>query len=169
MPAELALSIVVPIFMGKGDIQNSTHHRAVKLLEHRMKVVERVLEKRLHIIVNVDEIQFGSMPDGGTIDVVLILRRLQEEYNAKEKKLYMCFVDLEKAFDREYRKVLEWAMRKKGIPQVVVRSVMSLHEGTKTRVSIDSELSEEFQVKVGMHQQICTVTFLVCIGGRCCH
>ena len=26
---------------------------------------------------------------------------------------YMCFVDLEKAFERVPRKVLEWAMRKK--------------------------------------------------------
>ena len=29
---------------------------------------------------------------------------------------------------------------------------MSLHEGAKTRVRVDSELSEEFEVKVGMHQ-----------------
>ena len=46
-----------------------------------------------------------------------------------EKKLYMCFVDLEKAYDTVPRKVMEWAMRKKGIPEVRVRSVMSLYEG----------------------------------------
>ena len=64
----------------------------------------------------------------------------------------MCFVDLEKAFDREPRKVLEWAMRKKGIPQVLVRLVMSLYEGAKTRVIVDCELSEEFEVIVEIHQ-----------------
>ena len=88
----------------------------------------------------------------GTNDVVFILRRLQEEYHAKGKKLYMCLVDLEKAFDRVPRKVLKWAMRKKGIPEVLLRSVMSLYEGAKTRVRVDSELSEEFKVKVWMHQ-----------------
>ena len=30
-----------------------------------------------------------------------------------KEKLYMCFVDLEKPFDRVPRKVLEWAMKKK--------------------------------------------------------
>ena len=73
------------------------------------------------------------------------------ECKLKEKKLCMCFVDLEKAFERVPRKVLEWAMRKKGIPEVLVRSVMSLYEGAMTRVRVDSELSEEFDVKVVMH------------------
>ena len=41
-------------------------------------------------------------------------------------------------------------MRKKGIPEVFVRSVMSLYEGAKTRVKVDSELSEEFEIQVRM-------------------
>ena len=65
--------------------------------------------------------QFGSMSERGTIDAVFILRRLQEEYHAKVKLLYACFVDIEKAFDRVPMKVLEWAIRKKGIPHVFVR------------------------------------------------
>ena len=32
------------------------------------------------------------------------------------------------------------------------RLVMSLYEGAKTRVRVDSELSEEFEVNVGLHQ-----------------
>ena len=64
----------------------------------------------------------------------------------------MRFVDLEKAFDRVPRRVLEWAMRKRGIPEAMVRAVMSLYEGTKTRVRVGLELSKEFEVKVGVHQ-----------------
>ena len=45
MPVEWALNMVVPIFKGKGDIRNCCCYRAVKLLEHGMKVVDRVLEK----------------------------------------------------------------------------------------------------------------------------
>ena len=103
-------------------------------------------------MVKVVEMQFGFMPGRGTIDAMLILRSLQEEYLDKEKKLYMCFVDLEKAFVRVPRKVFEWAMRKRGIPEVRVRAVMSLYEGAKTRVRVGLELSDEFEVKVGVHQ-----------------
>ena len=72
----------------------------MKLLEHGKKMVERVLEKRLCIKLSVDEMQFGSMHERGKIDAAFISRRMQEEHHAKGKKLYMCFVNLEKAFDR---------------------------------------------------------------------
>ena len=44
--------------------------------------------------------QFSLIPERGTIDAVLIIRRMQEEQHAKGKKFYMCFVDIEKAIDR---------------------------------------------------------------------
>ena len=57
--------------------------------------------------------QFAIMPEKGTITAVFILRRQQEEYHAKGKKLCICFMDLENAFDCSKMKVLEWALRKK--------------------------------------------------------
>ena len=43
-------------------------------------------------------------------------------------------------------------MRKKGISEVMVRAVMSLYDSTKTRVRVGSAYSEEFEVKVNVHQ-----------------
>ena len=57
--------------------------------------------------------QFSFTPAKDTIDAVLVLRRIREEYLAKQKKLHMCLVDIEKAFDRVQKKDEEWAMRKK--------------------------------------------------------
>ena len=91
------------------------------------------------------------MPERGTIDAVFILRRMQEEYHAKGKSCTY-FVDLEKALNRVTKKVLEWALMKQGILEVSVRLVMSLYEGAKMRVRVDSALSDELEVKVGMHQ-----------------
>ena len=43
-PVERVLSVVVPIFKGKGDAMSCGAYRRVKLLEHAMKIVEKVLE-----------------------------------------------------------------------------------------------------------------------------
>ena len=92
------------------------------------------------------------MPGRRTTDALFVVRRMQEEYRDKKKKLYLCFVNIEKAFDRVPRKVMEWALRKKGLPEVIVGAVMSLYHGTKTKVRVGSELSQEFSVQVGVHQ-----------------
>ena len=55
----------------------------MKLLEHGMNVLERVIQKRFCIIVSVGEWQIGFLPERGTIDAVFILRRMHEEYHAK--------------------------------------------------------------------------------------
>ena len=73
----------------------------------------------------------------------------------------MCLVDPEKAFDRVLWKVVEWSMRKKGIPEVLVRSMMCLYEGANTIVnSHDSKLLEELEANLGDASWICAVSFL---------
>ena len=88
-----------------------------------------------------------------TTETLFVVRRMQDEYKGKKKKLYMCFVDIEKAFDRVPKKMMEWAMRKKSLPEVIVRTVMSLYQGAKTKVQMRSEISEEFLVQVSVHQE----------------
>ena len=100
MPDEWKTNVIVPIFKGKGDAMSCGSYRGVKLLEHAIKIVERVLEKQIQTLVNLNKLQFEFMPGKGTVDMVLIIRRMHEEYQKKHKKLYMCFVDMEKAFDR---------------------------------------------------------------------
>ena len=41
------------------------------------------------------------------------LKKMKEQCQEKDKRLYMCFVNLEKTFNRVPRKVMEWAMTKK--------------------------------------------------------
>jgi len=47
--------------------------------------------------------QFGFMKNKGTIDAIFVVRQMQEILSVKSKKLYIGFVNLEKAFDRVQR------------------------------------------------------------------
>ena len=107
-----------------------------------MKIFKRVLEKRIRALVVMGGMQFGFMKGRGMIEALFIVRRIQEEYREKDKKLYMCYMDLKKAFERVARRVMQWALRKKGLPKILVKAVMSLYEGLKTKVKVGSEFSE---------------------------
>ena len=65
------LSTVVPIYKMKGSVMYCANYRGVKLLEHGMKVVERLLEKRLRRLMKATLRRIGSF-----LSVLLIWRRL---------------------------------------------------------------------------------------------
>ena len=76
----------------------------------------------------------------------------QEKYLAANKRLYMAFVDLEKAFDRVPRKVIWWALRKLGVDEWIVRLVQGMYSNARSRVRVGKGYSDEFEVKVGVYQ-----------------
>jgi Reverse transcriptase (RNA-dependent DNA polymerase) len=64
----------------------------------------------------------------------------------------MCFVDLEKAFDRVPREALWTVLRKAGCTQKLLHMIQLLHDGMKCRVQFNGVLSEEFPVTTGVKQ-----------------
>ena len=99
MPELWKRSMVVPLCKGKGNELECGNYCTVKFLEHGMKVVECVFEKRLIKMVEIRE-QYGFVAGKGTIGAIFILRQLQEKYLENDKELHLVFVDLEKAFDK---------------------------------------------------------------------
>ena len=98
--------------------------------------------------VSINDSQSGFVPGRGTTDAIFVVRQLQEKYLAANKRLYMAFVDLEKAFDQVPRKVIWWVLRKLGVEEWIVRLVQGMYANVRSRV----RAGEEFEVKVGVHQ-----------------
>ena len=47
MPSAWRQSILIPIFKGKGDIQECKNYRGIKLLSHTFKIWARVVDRRM--------------------------------------------------------------------------------------------------------------------------
>ncbi|XP_046988262.1 uncharacterized protein LOC124593958 [Schistocerca americana] len=80
MPGELRTSVLIPIFKGKGDVQDCSNYRGIKLMARTMKIWERAIEARLRKETVVCEEQFGFMPGRGTTDAIHALRRIVERH-----------------------------------------------------------------------------------------
>ena len=85
-------------FKGKEDSLSPNFYRVIKLLEHDFKLYKKVLDGHLPEVVDINKMKNGFMPGRGTIDAVFVLRTLSEKFRAKNKKLFLIFVDLEKDF-----------------------------------------------------------------------
>ena len=148
IPDDWRKSILVPVYKWKGDLLVCGSYRAIGLLEQPTKVLETVLEKRIRCQMSIVNMQFGFMSGKGTTDAIFITPQVQEKHQEKKKKLDYAFVDLEKKFDRVPREVVRWALRKLGVDEWLIRTVMALYTEACTVVRTDAGLSESFKVKV---------------------
>ena len=85
-----------------------SNYRGIRLLEHGLKVYEKILEMRLKKLIQLDDRQYGFRSGKSTTDPIFILRQLQEKYCAKQRKLFHVFVDLQKAFDSVPRRIITY-------------------------------------------------------------
>ena len=99
VPSDWEQSFIVCLYKSKGDVLERGNYRGLKLTEQVMKDLERVVDGLIRQLVSVDNSQFGFISGRGTTDAIFVARQLQEKYLAANKRLYMAFVDLEKAFD----------------------------------------------------------------------
>ena len=82
--------MIVPIVEKKSDAISCGSYRGVKLLERAMKIVERILERRIRIIINLNKTKFGFMPGTSRMDVISNVRMMQEEYQSTKKEVFIC-------------------------------------------------------------------------------
>ena len=117
IPEDWKKSILNPVYKVKGDPMDCGSYRAIKLLEHSMKVVERVLEKKVRKMVNVDEMQCGFTPGKGQQITSSLYDKCKK---ATGRKARDCIMHL--LVNWEPREVTRWATQSWGGRMVSVSS-----------------------------------------------
>ena len=134
-------SWLVNVYKGREMHWNVLVQR-IKLVEHAMKILERVIERRVRNVVKIVSMQFGLWPVKAQQMQFFIVRQLQEKYLARNKELWMAFVDLEKAFDRVPREVVWWALRCLGVDEWIVSVIKAMYEDATTTVRVNGRESK---------------------------
>ncbi|KAK3535941.1 hypothetical protein QTP70_021242 [Hemibagrus guttatus] len=98
------------------------------------------------------EEQCGFRPSRGTLDQLYTLHRVLEGSWEFAQPVHMCFVDLEKAFDRVPHGILWEVLWEYGVRSPLLRAVRSLYNRSRSLVRIASCKSDLFPVHVGLRQ-----------------
>ena len=78
VPSDWKERYIINLVKGKGDATDRGNYRGLKLVDHCIKVIERILEQVLRDTVDITEMQFGSMPGRGTTEAIFIVRHSKE-------------------------------------------------------------------------------------------
>ena len=85
IPEDWEMSFILNLYKGKGDALNRGNYRGLKLTEHVMKVMERIVDGMIREMIAIDEMQFAFVPGRGTTDAIFIIRQLQEKFFVQER------------------------------------------------------------------------------------
>lgn len=116
IPKEWEVGQIVPIHK-KGDNKQCNNYRGITLLSIPLKIYEHILEKKLRVTIEPTllETQSGFRRGRSAQDHIFTIRQISAEICQYNRKAFLAFIDLEKAFDRVPRKKVWEALEKRGV------------------------------------------------------
>jgi hypothetical protein len=126
------------------------------------KIIALIISQHLRALgeQRLMEYQCGFRPQRGCSDQLFSVRRLSELAVAKQRRLYLAFVDLCKAFDSVNRNALWAVLRASGLPEDLVSVLIDMHTGTSCHIRVGSSCSSAFRMEFGVQQGCPLAPFL---------
>jgi hypothetical protein len=118
-------------------------------------VFTKVIANRLkpHVESFLRESQCGFRKGRGSNDQIFSLCTLMEKAREFHQPLYLCFIDLRKAYDSVNRTAL-WAVLQRcyHLPEKLLSIIKAMHHHSSAAVRAYGKTSEEFSVSSGVRQ-----------------
>ena len=128
----------------KKDRTECGNYNDISLVAHAGKILLKIIACRLSEYYErvgiLPEEQSGFRPNRSTTDMVFVICRLQELALKKRIPLYVCFIDLAKAYDYVYRTLLWTVLARFGVPQNMISAIRQFHDSMRVCMRLDDRV-----------------------------
>ena len=155
VPEEWSIGLIVPIFKKKGSKLDVNNYRGITLLSCLGKLFSAIINRLTKFVENrkiIGEEQSAFRKGYSTVDHAFVLNELINIYLHKNKRLYCCFIDYQKAFDTIERSALWSKVIANGINGKILRVVRNMYQTAKSCVKQQSMKSGIFACNMGVRQ-----------------
>ena len=148
---------IIMVLHKKKDRTECGNYRGISLVAHAGKILLKIIARRLseycERVGDLPEEQSGFRPIRSTTDMMFVIRRLQELARKKRVPLYVCFIDLTKAYDSVDRTLLWTVLARFGVPQIMISVIRQFHDGMRACVRLDDRVcSRWFAAEQGLRK-----------------
>ena len=118
LPSDLEYAEVVTLYK-KGKVENPANYRPISLLDTLYKIFTSLIQNRMANAIDhrLSNLQYGFRKTRSTSQPLFIARRIQDFAEAAGDKLFLVFLDWEKAFDKIDREMMISATSLKNSPR----------------------------------------------------
>lgn len=155
-PNQWKHAIILPFHKSGKDKHRSDSYRPISLLPTLSKVLEKIIQTRLQIILEGQNIipyhQFGFKKQHSTTHQLLRLTETIERGFENKGYTVICFIDLQNAFDRVWHDGLRYKMIKLGLPDYLIDIITSFITDRTFAVRVHATLSTKRKIEAGVPQ-----------------
>ena len=156
-PTSWKQGYIIPIYKN-GDRSDPNNYRGITIISNIAKLFNSVINNRLIKFIEnnnlIDENQIGFKQKSRTSDHVFVLKSLIDKYLSNGNKLYTCFVDFRKAFDRVNHCKLIYKLRETNIGSMLYNTIKSMYSSSSNDLQVkqDEFISAKFSSEIGVRQ-----------------
>ena len=153
LPDEMLVVHLIPLIKNKlKDSADPGNYRPIAITTISSKILESLLLSRLKQYLNTSDNQFGFKAQHSTDTCIYLLKETLNYFYSSGSPIFLCFVDVRKAFDRVNYHKLFLKLHERGTPAYIIGILHFWFKSQKFCINWGGVLSRYFGSANGLRQ-----------------
>ncbi|MCC7304188.1 reverse transcriptase family protein [bacterium] len=152
IPRDLKRNKTTLLPKGNTDLDKISNWRPITISSILLRLYNKILRRRLERITKTDDRQLGFKPLNGCSMNIHWLHNIIKHARLHRRDMYVCLIDVAKAFDSVPHTVILEALEKKNVPQTLITIIQDQYEQSSTSLSYKELSSKAIMIKKGVKQ-----------------
>lgn len=152
IPKEIKMNRTTLLPKGNTDHDKITNWRPITISSILLRLYNKILCKRLEKIVRTDDRQLGFKPLNGCSLNIQWLQQLLKHARLHKKDLYICLIDVAKAFDSVPHSAILNALDRTKVPATIINIIRDQYKDSTTTIVYKDLCSRRIPIKQGVKQ-----------------
>ena len=144
---------MIPLLKNKlKPATESDNYRPIAIATAMSKLFELVILSKCEDLLSTTDNQFGFKSNHSTDICIFSLKEIVNYYNVQGSPVFLCYLDIRKAFDRVKYSVLFKKLLDRSVPVYIVRMIAYCYVNQLMMIRWGNAFSNSFNVKNGIKQ-----------------
>ena len=135
IPDEWRNSTTILLFK-KGDKEVPANYRGINLFSTSLKLTTKIITNKINEYTSLADEQQGFRSGRSCTDAVFVIRQITEKSIEYNRPAFMCFIDLEKAFDRIQLEDVTQLLYDRQVPQNIIKTIENIYQANRLQTRI---------------------------------
>ena len=137
---------------GNEGLENIKNWRPITIASLLIRLYNKILARRMQSVFRINDKQTGFKPMNGVGQNTSLLHHLLRHARTNKNSIFVCLLDVSKAFDSVPHDSIKRALKRNGCPSDLIDLISDQYENIRTRIVYGKENSDEIFLHRGVKQ-----------------